>query len=63
MEHVLSGSLGRGVAQTIYTHVSKCKNDKIKEKIFKKKERHFNNEEQKCKIDHVKRRVIVGGGA
>jgi hypothetical protein len=29
-EHVLPGRQGEEVAQTIYTHVSKCKNDKIK---------------------------------
>jgi hypothetical protein len=28
-EHVLPGN-GRGVSQIMYTHVSKCKNDKIK---------------------------------
>jgi hypothetical protein len=38
VEQVLPGSRGRGcrrsgeVAQTMYTHVSKCKNDKIKER-------------------------------
>jgi hypothetical protein len=34
VEQVLPGSVGcwggREVAQTMYTHVSKCKNDKIK---------------------------------
>jgi hypothetical protein len=29
----------REVAQTMYTHVSKCKNDKIKERKKKKEER------------------------
>jgi hypothetical protein len=28
---------GRGVAQTMYTHVSKCKNDKIKNKKINKR--------------------------
>jgi hypothetical protein len=34
VEQVLPGSRGLGeeVAQTTYIHVSKCKNDKIKEK-------------------------------
>jgi hypothetical protein len=31
VEQVLPGS-GEEVAQTMYTHISKCKNDKIKEK-------------------------------
>jgi hypothetical protein len=32
VEHVLPGSVGGGgeVAQTMYTHISKCKNDKRK---------------------------------
>jgi hypothetical protein len=39
-EYILPRSGGEGkVAQTMYTHVSKCKNDKIKKENLKKKRR------------------------
>jgi hypothetical protein len=34
VEQVLPGSRRRKVAQTMYTHVSKCKNDKRKKSQF-----------------------------
>jgi hypothetical protein len=42
-EQVLPGSVcvGGEVAQTMYTHVSKCKNNKIKGERKKKKRRSF----------------------
>jgi hypothetical protein len=38
VEQVLPGNGGQGGSNTMYTHVSKCKNDKIKEE---KKKRNF----------------------
>jgi hypothetical protein len=36
VEQILPGSGGVGVAQTMYTHVSKCKNDKINKNKIKR---------------------------
>jgi hypothetical protein len=42
--------LGGGVAQTTYTHVSKCKNDKIKRKKKKFKKQQQKNFTHTCSV-------------